>query len=137
MQKIVLPLAALAAVVIVAPAEASAAPRQRCDVVRPAPDYYEAGTVASELLTVPNNRRCTTISVMGVRDTANPADRCQTFLVQFLPSESETSYTDPVQACSYGGRRTVLATDVPDGMPYRVLYRIDYLGQSVKFRVAH
>lgn len=136
MQKVLLPVAAFAAAFTVAPAQADAATAHRCDVIRPAPGYYEAGTIASELLTVPDNGRCTTISVLNVRDSANPADRCQTFLVEFLPAEGETTYTDPVEACS-PGRRTVLAAGVPDGMPYRVLYRIDYLGQSVRFRVAH
>jgi hypothetical protein len=40
-----------------------------------------------------------------------------------------------VTAC--GGRRTVLARNVPNTTPYIVLYEIDYLGQDVEFRIWH
>ncbi|GAB1691001.1 hypothetical protein [Krasilnikovia sp. M28-CT-15] len=109
--------------------------------VRPTNEFYEAGRVASFPLTVPRSR-CTTISVSHIRDQANPSDRCQTFLVGFLPADgSEATYTEPVRACSVRpGTRTVLASAVPDDTVYRVLYDIDYLEPSVqvvRYRIWH
>lgn len=112
-----------------------------CVSIRPVPEFYEAGRKASFPLTVPPSP-CTTISVSHIKDTANPADRCQTFLVGFFPSDgSETTYTEPVTACSVPSKtRTVLASNVPDGMVYRILYDIDYLEpepQVVQYKVWH
>ena len=128
-------LATAAVAVIATPAAAAGG----CATVRPQSDFYEAGRVASELITVPDNARCTTISVKNIKDPANPSDHCQTFLVGFFPAEGEYEYTEPVEACSAapGGPEVVLATNVPDGMPYRVLYQIDYLGQSLRYAVRH
>jgi hypothetical protein len=116
---------------------ASAAPG--CRAVRPQSEFYEAGRVASELLTVPVSARCTTISVRNIQDPQNPDDHCATFLVGFFPPEAESEYTEPVHACSAGprGPEVVLATGVPDGTTYRVLYQIDYLGQSLRYTVRH
>lgn len=110
-----------------------------CRSVQPQSDFYEAGRVASEMLTVPASSRCTTISVRAITDPQNPADHCATFLIGFFPSEGEYFYTEPVRACSAGraGPDVVLATDVPDGMTYRVLYEIDYLGQSLQYTIRH
>jgi hypothetical protein len=116
---------------------ATAAPG--CRAVRPQADFYEGGRVASELLTVPANARCTTISVKNIKDPQNPDDHCQTFLIGFFPADGEEWYTEPVLACSAppGGPEVVLATDVPDGITYRVLYEIDYLGQSLRYGIRH
>ena len=48
-------------------------------------------------------------------------------------------YTEPVEACSPapGGAEVILATDVPDGMIYRVIYEIDYLGQNLRYGIRH
>jgi hypothetical protein len=48
-------------------------------------------------------------------------------------------YTEPVEACSAapGGAEVILATDVPDGMSYRVIYEIDYLGQNLRYGIRH
>jgi hypothetical protein len=111
-----------------------------CQVVKPRLDYYEAGRVATEILTVPDNPNCTTIGVRNIKDPGNPGDHCATFLIQFLPGDgSEPVYTDPVTACSKGphGPVTILATNVPDGIDYRVLYDVDYLIQGLKFRILH
>jgi hypothetical protein len=121
-------------------ADARAA-ESRCVSARPALDFYEAGRVASFPLTVPGSS-CTTISVSHIKDTANPADRCQTFLVGFFPPDgSEPTYTEPVAACSVQSKtRTVLARNVPDGMVYRILYNIEYLdpgAQIVQYKVWH
>src|SRR3954464_15486066 len=131
-------LGALAAAGSIAAATpAAAAPG--CSAVRPKKEFYEAGRVASEMLTVPANARCTTISVKNIKDPQDPADNCQTFLIGFFPPEGEYSYTEPVEACSAapGGPEVVLATDVPDGMGYRVAYEIDYLGQNLGSGIRH
>lgn len=108
---------------------------RKCVSLRPDFGFYEAGRVATEVLTVPNSR-CTTISVSHIKDPANPSDRCQTFLVAFFPLvDKELTYTEPVTAC--GPHRTVLASDVPNGTRYMVLYDIDYLEQAIRFRVHH
>ena len=115
--------------------------RNPCVPVWPGNGFYEAGRVASALLTVPLSA-CTTISVSDIRDAANPSDRCQTFLVGFFPSDgTEPTYTEPVTACAVPpSTQTVLARNVPDGMVYRVLYNIDYLQpalQQVRYKVWH
>jgi hypothetical protein len=112
-----------------------------CVPVRPRSEFYEAGRVASFPLTVPRSA-CTTISVSHVRDKADRSDRCQTFLVGFFPVDgSEATYTEPVTACSASPRtRTVLASNVPDGAVYRVLYQVDYIEptvQVVRYKVWH
>jgi hypothetical protein len=145
---------ALAAVMIVgaAPAAASAAPRdaitaehatsgsdnghtakRKCVSVRPVTEFYEAGRVASFPLTVPRSA-CSTISVSHIKDPANPSDRCQTFLVGFFPADgSEATYTEPVTACSVPPkRRTVLASNVPNGTVYRILYNVDYIEPNIQ-----
>jgi len=139
-----------------APPAASAAPRQaviEADASAPVnermensacvsvTEFYEAGRKGSFPLTVPGSS-CTTISVSDIKDTANPSDRCQTFLVGFFPPDgSETTYTEPVTACSVPSKiRTVLASQVPDGMVYRILYNIDYLeptSQVVRYKAWH
>ncbi|HEX6074090.1 MAG TPA: hypothetical protein VFZ32_02375 [Micromonosporaceae bacterium] len=110
-----------------------------CDVVKPRLDGYEAGRVSTELLTVPSNPNCTTIAVRNIKDPGNPGDHCATFLIQFPQSDGEAIYTDPVTACSRGphGPVTILATNVPDGTDYRVIYDIDYLIQGLKFWILH
>ncbi|XTZ16583.1 hypothetical protein ACQSSU_04100 [Micromonospora echinospora] len=140
-------LTALLAAGLAAPGTAQAGPdatpgsaAHGCAALRPESDFYAGGRVATVLLTVPENPTCTTISVSHVVDVAAPADRCQDFLVIFYPTDgSEPIATEPVTACSHGprSRPVVLATDVPDGAPYRVLYEIDYLGQDVRFTVRH
>lgn len=106
-----------------------------CVSVRPDLGFYEAGRVATEILTVPNSR-CRTISVSRIKDPANPSDRCQTFLVGFYPLvDGSLTYTEPVTAC--GRHRTVLARNVPNGTQYIVLYNVDYLEQRIRFRVHH
>ena len=129
----------MSAVVMEASPAAASPAGAGCRGVRPTADFYEAGRVASELLTVPTSSRCTTISVKNIKDPRNPSDHCATFLLGFFPAEGEFEYTEPVEACSggSGGREIVLATDVPDGMPYRVLYQIDYLGQSLRYVIKH
>ena len=108
---------------------------RKCVSLRPGPGFYEAGVVATEVLTVPDSR-CTTISVSHIKDPANPSDRCQTFFVGFFPLvDGSLTYTEPVTAC--GPHRTVLARNVPNGTEYIVLYYIDYLGQDIRFRVHH
>jgi hypothetical protein len=142
-----------------APPAASAAPREAvieadasapvngrteksaCVSVWPVTEFYEAGRKGSFPLTVPASS-CTTISVSDIKDTANPSDRCQTFLVGFFPPDgSETTYTEPVTACSVPPKtRTVLASQVPDGMVYRIIYDIDYLeptSQVVRYKAWH
>ncbi|MEV6601559.1 hypothetical protein AB0M36_32600 [Actinoplanes sp. NPDC051346] len=123
-------------------APAVAAPpsdRAPCRTVRPQPDFYEGGRVASELLTVPASSRCTTITVRNISDPRNPDDHCATFLLGYFPAEGESEYTEPVLACSDGptGAEVVLDTAVPDGMPYRVLNEIDYLGQTMRYVIRH
>lgn len=122
-----------------APANAGPKPRGECQVVKPRLEFYEAGRVATELLTVPNNPNCTTIGVRNIKDPGHPGDHCATFLIQFLPPDGDATYTEPVNACSRGphGPLTILATDVPDGTNYRVIYDIDYFIQSLKFWILH
>ncbi|RSM64123.1 hypothetical protein DMB66_21040 [Actinoplanes sp. ATCC 53533] len=107
-----------------------------CAPIRPGTGFYEAGRVATVPLTTPVSR-CTTISVSDIVDPANPADRCQTFLVGFWPLvNGSLTYTEPVTAC--GGDRTVLARGVPDKAKFMVLYDVDYIDpdiQKVNFKV--
>ncbi|WP_155370684.1 hypothetical protein [Catellatospora vulcania] len=131
---VLLPTAATAAT----PHSSTAA--HHCGSVRPATDFYAAGRVATVLLTVPNNPSCKTISVSHLKDPTDPSDRCQVFLVIFYPTDgSEPIATEPVNACFHGprSRPVVLATAVPDGSQYRVLYQIDYLIQHLTFKVWH
>jgi hypothetical protein len=111
---------------------------RKCVPIRPESDFYEGGQIGSEKLTTPVSR-CTTISVSHVVDPANPADRCQTFLVGFWPLvDGSLTYTEPVTAC--GRNRTVLARNVPDNTKYLVLYAVDYIEpdpQTVTFKVWH
>ena len=101
--------------------------------IGPGDGFYEGGRVASAELRTPTSR-CTTIGVSNVVDPANPTDVCQTFLVGFWPLvDLGRTYTEPVTAC--GGRRTVLARNVPNNAHYIVLYDIDYLEQ--RGRVPH
>lgn len=145
MRRLTYVLAILAAVLstALAPSAASATGdhshhgqgHRKCVSIRPAFGFYQAGRVATEILTVPNSR-CRTISVSHVKDPANPSDRCQTFLVGFYPLvNGSLTYTEPVTAC--GRHRTILARNVPNGTRYIVLYNIDYLQQRIKFRVHH
>lgn len=110
----------------------------RCVPIRVESGFYAGGRIGSEEVTTPNSR-CTTISVSDIRDAANPADRCQTFLLGFWPLvDLSLQYTEPVTAC--GRHRTVLARNVPNNARYIVLYAIDYIDptiQTVKFRVWH
>jgi hypothetical protein len=125
-------------------ATASAAPinevaHSPCSPARPGTDFYAAGRIASTPVTVPDSA-CTTISVSSIRDVRDRTDHCQTFLVALLSTDgSDPTYTEPVQACSTTSRRrTVLATDVPDGTVFRVLYEVDYIDpapQVVRFTV--
>ncbi|MCM4082779.1 hypothetical protein [Paractinoplanes hotanensis] len=112
---------------------------QRCTPVRPAADFYAGGRIASAPI-VDRNAKCTTISVSGIRDVSRPWDRCQTFLVALLSTDGrDPTYTEPVRACSPTHRtRTVLATGVPTGTQFRVLYQIDYIDpapQTVRYTV--
>jgi hypothetical protein len=126
------------------PTAAAAHPAQAragdgCVPTRPGTDFYEAGRVASTTIAVPDSR-CTTIAVSNIRDPSVPTDRCQTFLVAFLPvGGGDPTYTEPVQACSVPAwKRTVLATNVPNGAVFRVLYQVDYIDpviQTVRYRV--
>jgi hypothetical protein len=126
-------LTGIGLITVASPADAAT---RGCRSVQPGSGFYEAGLVASEMLTVPVSSRCTTISVKDITDPANPADHCATFKVGYFPAEAEAEYTDTVLACSTGGE-VVLATAVPDGMPYRVFYKIDYLGQSLRYTIRH
>jgi hypothetical protein len=115
--------------------------KRKCVSVRPVTEFYEAGRVASFPLTVPRSA-CSTISVSHIKDPANRSDRCQTFLVGFFPTDgSEATYTEPVTACSIPSRRrTVLASNVPNGTVYRILYNVDYIEptvQIVKYKAWH
>jgi hypothetical protein len=137
-------LAALAATLLTAAiptaafAEPAAANAEQCVPVLPERAFYEAGRVGSQELTTPTSR-CSTISVSNVRDAANPADRCQVFLVGFWPLvDGSLTYTEPVTAC--GRHRTVLARNVPDNAHYIVIYAVDYIEpdvQAVKFHIWH
>lgn len=122
-------------------AEDGGTSNRKCAPVRPEREFYEAGRIASFPLTTPQSA-CTTISVSHVKDAANPSDRCQTFLVGFFPADgSEPTYTEPVTACAVPPKtRTVLATNVPDGSVYRILYNVDYIDPSpqvVRYKVWH
>lgn len=112
--------------------------RPGCVSVRPETEFYEAGRMASFPLTV-SGPACTTISVSHIKDPRVPSDRCQTFLVGFFPPDgSEATYTEPVRACSVPAKtRTMLASNVPDGTVYRVLYDIDYFTQDIRYRIWH
>lgn len=125
------------------PTAAAAHPAQAgvgggCVPTRPGNEFYEAGRVASTTI-VASDTRCTTIAVSNIRDPRVPTDRCQTFLVAFLPVGGDPTYTEPVQACSVPAwKRTVLATNVPNGAVFRVLYQVDYIDpviQTVRYRV--
>jgi hypothetical protein len=122
-------------------AASASATHHQCVPVRPVADFYEAGRVASKPITVPRSS-CTTISVSNIRDAANPSDRCQTFLVGFFPADgSEATYTEPVTACAVPpSTRTVLASNVPNGAVYRILYNVDYIDpapQQVHYKIWH
>lgn len=149
MKRLIYPLIAVATVaaIILAPTPASAGGTghhghghgyghaRKCVTVRPDTAFYEAGRVATEVLTVPRSR-CRTISVSHIKDPANPTDRCQTFLVGFFPLvDGSLTYTEPVTAC--GRHRTVLARNVPNGRRYIVLYQVDYLEQRIRFKIHH
>lgn len=133
---------AVSLLAVASPTAASAKPTAEnangCVPIRPERDYYEGGRIASEELTTPTSR-CRTISVSNVRDAANPADRCQLFLVGFGPLvDGSFTYTEPVTAC--GPHRTVLARNVPNNARYIVLYAVDYIEpevQVVRYRVWH
>ncbi len=121
------------------PATAASAHTAGCAPTRPGTGFYAGGRVASAEVTVPKSA-CTTIAVSHIRDIHNPGDNCQTFLLAFLPAGGgDPTYSEPVQACSTPpGHRTVLATDVPDGTVFRVLYQVDYIEpeiQTVRFTV--
>jgi hypothetical protein len=107
-----------------------------CVPIRPRSGFYEGGRVGTVELTAPVSR-CTTISVSDIVDPANPADRCQRFLVGFWPLvDGSLTYTEPVTACR--GNRTVLARNVPDNTRFLVLYDVDYIDpdvQIVRFKV--
>ncbi|MEU4419651.1 hypothetical protein AB0F81_03435 [Actinoplanes sp. NPDC024001] len=130
--------AALLASATAAAAHPSTADGSRCAPARPGTAFYEGGRIASTPVTVPDSA-CSTISVSHIRDVRNPADKCQTFLIAYLGADGEATYSEPVQACSVRPRqRTVLATDVPDGTEFRVLYQVDYIDpapQRVRFTV--
>ncbi|GIF15008.1 hypothetical protein Ate01nite_50400 [Actinoplanes teichomyceticus] len=132
---------------VAAPAAATASPGRgqatapQCAPARPATDFYAGGRVASQPLIVPRSA-CSTISVSHIRDVADASDRCQTFLVGFFPADgSAATYTDPVTACAERpSTRTVLASGVPDGAVYRVLYAVEYIEptiQQVRYTVWH
>jgi hypothetical protein len=117
----------------------AAAKRPQCTPARPDIDFYAGGRMASTPVS-DDNAVCRTISVSGIRDVANPADTCQTFLVALLSADGrDPTYTEPVRACSPTPRvRTVLATHVPAGVQFRVLYQVDYIDpepQHVRFTV--
>jgi hypothetical protein len=133
---------AVAGTAALVPATAAAAhpsTTRACAPARPGTDFYAGGRITSSPVTVPKSA-CTTIAVSHIRDTRHPDDNCQTFLVAFLaPDGGDPTYTEPVRACSTpASRRTVLATDVPDGTVFRVLYQVDYIEpemQTVRFTV--
>lgn len=124
----VITTAAAASLAAISPATAATASTPRCTPSRPASDFYAGGRIASVPVT-DNNRACTTISISGIRDTARPSDRCQTFLVALLSADGrDPTYTEPVRACSPSrGTRTVIATGIPSGTRFRVLYAVDYI----------
>ena len=106
---------------------------------RPAGSFYEAGRVGSTRITVPESR-CTTIAVSNIRDPRVRGDHCQTFLVAFVSTDgTDPTYTEPVNACSKSAsKRIVLATNVPNGAVFFVLYQVDYIDpvvQTVRFKI--
>lgn len=109
-----------------------------CAPTRPGTGFYAGGRIASAPVTVPRSR-CTTIAVSHIRDIRHPDDNCQTFLLAFPSTGGDYTYTEPVQACSTTPHhRTVLATNVPDGTVFRVLYQVDYIEpeiQTVRYTV--
>ncbi|BEL04088.1 hypothetical protein Q0Z83_022790 [Actinoplanes sichuanensis] len=134
---------AVAGTAVLAPATSAAAAHPAaagaCTPTRPGTGFYAGGRVASAPVTVPKSG-CTTIAVSHIRDIRHPDDHCQTFLLALLPADGgDPTYTEPVQACSTPpGHRTVLATGVPDGTVFRVLYQVDYIEpeiQTVRFTV--
>ncbi|MEV4279728.1 hypothetical protein [Actinoplanes xinjiangensis] len=133
---------AVAGAAVLAPVTAAAAhpsTHGACAPARPGNSFYAGGRIASTPVTVPKSG-CSTIAVSHIRDTRHPDDNCQTFLLAFLPPQGgDPTYTEPVQACSTSPRhRTVLATDVPDGTVFRVLYQVDYIEpdtQTVRYTV--
>jgi hypothetical protein len=136
----VITAAAAMGVVAATPAAAhTTAGGQRCTPVRPVADFYAGGRIASTPID-DRNAKCATISVSAIRDVDRPSDRCQTFLVALLSTDGrDPTYTEPVRACSPTPRtRTVLATGVPAGTQFRVLYQVDYIDpepQSVRYTV--
>jgi hypothetical protein len=143
MKRLTYPLAAIVVIVATTLAPSAAAANgadrhnhgRKCVSLRPDFGFYEAGRVATEVLTVPRSR-CRTISVSHIKDPANRSDRCQTFLVGFYPLiDGSLTYTEPVTAC--GRHRTVLARNVPNATRYIVLYQVDYLEQRIRFKVHH
>ena len=129
---------ALALAGVLAPATATAAAAHpsttgTCTPTRPGTGFYAAGRVASAPVTVPKSA-CTTIAVSHIRDIRHPGDNCQTFLLAYLPADgADATYSEPVRVCSTPpSRRTVLATDVPDGTVFRVLYQVDYIEPEVQ-----
>jgi hypothetical protein len=134
-----LAVAGTAALVPVSVAAAHTSTPGACAPARPGTAFYAGGRVASTPVTVPKSG-CTTIAVSHIRDTRHPDDNCQTFLVAFLPpGGGDPTYSEPVHACSTKPRhRTVLATGVPDGTVFRVLYQVDYIDpeiQTVRYTV--
>jgi hypothetical protein len=133
---------AVAGMAALAPATAAAAhtsTTDTCAPTQPGTGFYAAGRVASAPVTVPKSA-CTTIAVSHIRDIHQPGDNCQTFLLAYLPADGgDPTYSEPVQACSTPpSNRTVLATNVPDGTVFRVLYQVDYIEpeiQTVRFTV--
>lgn len=133
---------AVAGTAVLTPATSAAAHTSTagaCAPTRPGTGFYAGGRVASTPVTVPKSA-CTTIAISHIRDIHHPDDNCQTFLLAYLPADGgDPTYSEPVQACSTPpNRRTVLATDVPDGTVFRVLYQVDYIEpeiQTVRFTV--
>ncbi|GID69348.1 hypothetical protein Acy02nite_72290 [Actinoplanes cyaneus] len=133
---------AVAGMAALAPATVAAAHTSAngtCTPARPGTGFYAGGRIASAPVTVPKSA-CTTIAVSHIRDIRHPDDNCQTFLLAYLrPDGGDPTYSEPVRACSTPpGHRTVLATDVPDGTVFRVLYQVDYIEpeiQTVRFTV--
>ncbi|MGK5683731.1 hypothetical protein [Actinoplanes sp. URMC 104] len=131
--------AAMGATALAPAAQATTTAGHRCTPARPAAEFYAGGRIASVPVT-DDNAACSTISVSRIRDVDRPADRCQTFLVALLSADGrDPTYTEPVQACSpTPGVRTVLATGVPAGTQFRVLYQVDYIDphpQTVRYTV--
>jgi hypothetical protein len=142
----VLTACAAALMTVLVPSASVAKPQaanaqHKCVSVRPAIEFYEAGRVGSFPQTVPEST-CTTISVSHIKDPNVPSDHCQTFLVGFFPIDgSEPTYTEPVAVCSTPpSTRTVLASNVPDGTVYRILYNVDYIDptiQIIRYKIWH